>query len=169
MPGDTITKWEWSFDGVTYQVLTATPNVTTVFENRNPGGYNVFLRVTDNTANSYPSSGQPNLTSTDTAQVYVRAVGAAECAACPTNLRAVPKVVRVELNWTYRQGAVRYNVYRAAAAGGPYDLIGIANVGVYHDTNVRVGSRYYYTVREVGANGVPVCTSNEATALVTAR
>ncbi len=72
-PFDTITAYEWELDGVSPfdygEAVGATADVTFATS----GVRNVGLRVTDNSALAYPSSGDPavDLTNTDNTQVVV--------------------------------------------------------------------------------------------------
>ncbi len=74
----------------------------------------------------------------------------------------------VTLAWTASTDAgASYNVYRAAATGGPYTKINSLPVSgtTYVDTTVAVGTAYYYVARSV-LNGVESINSNEASATV---
>jgi hypothetical protein len=122
--------------------------------------------VTDTTAASFPSSGQPNLSSTATAQVYVRAAGDPACAGCVTNLAASAKSRQVQLTWT-GNGADHYNIFRALVNGGPYTKIGVATTAqtVYFDNTVVNGTTYYYVIRPASLGEVELCQSNQVSAL----
>jgi hypothetical protein len=82
--GDYIKEYAWDIDGDgQYDITTAQPtiNVTNDFQNQGlgAGNYIIRLRVTDNTAASYPSSPSGDLTDTDLAQVRVRDAGSPDC------------------------------------------------------------------------------------------
>ncbi len=64
----------------------------------------------------------------------------------PTGLKAETTASAVSLSWTKTQGAARYRVYRSYAANGSYTLIGETAANAYADTDVSMGSRYYYKV-----------------------
>jgi hypothetical protein len=171
-PGDFIKAYAWDLNG-SGQFLGATgptPDVTAFYTGVGPGSYLAQLRVTDNTAASFPSSGQPDLTSIASAQVYVRSATAPECASCPKDVKVYPKITKVEVYWTYRAGALGYNVYRSATPGGPYTYVGNAKVGLFVDTkNLVLNTTYYYVIREVLANTNELCQSNEASGKLVGR
>ena len=171
LPGDFIKSYGWDLDGnASYGDVTgATPDVTAFFTGKGVGSYLVQLRVTDNTAASFPSSGQPDLSDTDSAQVVVKASTDPTCAGCISNLAARPKGGKVGLTWSKKPAAASYNVYRGTVSGGPYLKIGSATatslaLASYFDGAVVNGTTYYYIVREVGANGAEYCQSNQASA-----
>ena len=84
--------------------------------------------------------------------------------------QTTPKITKVEVYWTYRAGAVGYNVYRSTTPGGPYTLLGKATVGLFVDTKSLVlNTTYYYVIREVLANTNEVCQSNEASGKLVGR
>jgi len=81
-PGDSITEYAWEVDGdndFNDFVSTPQPDVTAFYTGLGVGDYLVQLRVTDNTAASFPSSGLPDLTSVDSAEVRVRPSGDPLC------------------------------------------------------------------------------------------
>ncbi len=73
-PGDTIQEYAWELDGNNTfdDALGPTPDVTAYFSGQGIGDYLVQLRVTDTTSTSYPTSGEPDLSDTDIAEVRVR-------------------------------------------------------------------------------------------------
>lgn len=170
-PGDFIKSYEWLLGGAQF-ATGAVPDVTAFFNSKGIGNYLVTLRVKDNTGTSYPSAGTGDLTGEDTAEVSVRSSEDPVCALCPRNLKAYPKITKIEVTWTYRVGAVKYNVYRSKVSGGPYLKVGEATNGLFVDTNGLVNNpatTYYYVVREVAASGQERCQSNEASALLRRR
>jgi hypothetical protein len=178
MPPDRITEYAWDLDGDAQydDAFGATPDVTAFFTARGVGSYLIQLRVTDNTAASFPSSGMSNLIDTDTAVVYVRVATDPACASCVTNLVARPKLNKADLTWTWRAGAHHYNVYRGTISGGPYIKIGavyapgLPNTGVYMDAGpLTLNMTYYWIVREAAANNDESCQSNQAAATMRAR
>ena len=166
-PGDFITAYLWDLngDGVFGDVTGAQPDVTGFYAAKGPGGYLAQLKVADNTALSFPSSGQPNLTSTASAQVLVKAADDPACAGCISNLTARAKPSEVQLVWT-QTGAHHYNVYRSTISGGPYLFIGstTSTYSTYLDRTVSNGTTYYYVVRPALLNGAETCQSNQASA-----
>lgn len=170
-PGDTIQSYLWTLGADTIGTA-AVQDATSYFQGKGVGSYLVTLKVTDTTATSFPSAGTGDLSDTDTAEVFVRSSTDPACALCPRNLKAYPKITKVELSWTVRPGALKYNVYRSTVAGGPYSKIGESSVGLYVDTKSLVNdppTTYYYVIREVAASGAELCQSNQATALLRRR
>jgi hypothetical protein len=170
-PGNTIIEYCWNLDGIqaTCEELGPTPDVTAYYQAQGPGGYIAQLKVTDNTATSHPSFGEPNLSDIDSAQVLVKD-GADPACECVNDLAARPKSGKVQLTWT-DTGASSYNVYRGTTMGGPYVLLAntTSTYSTYLDTNVANGTTYYYVVREAALNGDDLCQSNEASATPQAR
>jgi PKD repeat protein len=170
-PGDFIKEYAWDLNGGGNfnTAFGVKPDVTSFFTGKGPGAYLVQLRVTDNTALSFPVSGLPDLTSTAAAQVFVKASSDPVCQSCITDLMAIPKSGKVQLQWTHT-GADHYNVYRSTVSGGPYLRIGTtqSTYSLYIDTAVVNGTMYYYVVREAALNGNELCQSNEAMARPTA-
>jgi hypothetical protein len=170
-PGDTIISYEWDLDGDSQfdDATGVSPDVTAFFFGQPPGNYLVQVRVTDNTASSYPSSGQPNLSSVDSATVTIYASDDPACA-CVEDLTARAKPGKIQLVWTH-SGAPSYNIYRGTTAGGPYSYLDSTSstYSTYLDGTVVNGTQYYYVLREVLPNGREICESNEATALPSAR
>jgi hypothetical protein len=163
-PGDTIIEYAWDLDGdAAFDDATgAQPNVTTFFTNLGVGSYLIQLRVTDRTATSYPSSGQPDLTDTDSAVVVVRSASDPACA-CAMGLVARAKNRTVQLNWNYA-GAHHFNVYRGTIAGGPYLRIASTSAQLYVDLAVVNGTTYYYVVRPATITDAETCQSAEVSA-----
>jgi PKD repeat protein len=174
-PGNTITQYAWELNGNNMfdDASGLTPNVTGLFT-VNAVPYLIQLRVTDNSGISHPSFGG-NLSDTHTAQVFVRNAADPDCS-CVSNLAARPKPGKADLTWSWRLGAVKYNVYRGTTSGGPYQRIGVvtapglSNTGVYADMGpLTSGLTYYYIVREAALNNEELCTSNQASATPAAR
>ena len=165
-PGDTIISYEWDLDGDgQYDDAVGTqPDVTAFFVGKGPGSYLIQLRVTDNTAVSFPSSGFGNLVDTDSTVVVVRSSTDPECA-CVNNLTARAKPGKVQLTWTYT-GAHHYNVYRGTISGGPYLKIAstTSTYSLYIDYAVVNGTTYYYVLREADFLDREFCQSNQASA-----
>lgn len=173
-PGDFIKEYAWDLDGngVFDNASGAQPNVTAFFTGKGQGSYLVQLRVTDNTAASFPGSGQPDLTDTDSAQVFVKSATDPVCTtSCVNNLAARAKLSKIQLTWTHIAGTHHYNVYRSTTSGGPYLFIGstTSTYSTYLDNGpLTVGTRYYYVVRPAQLNGNETCQSNQASAIPTA-
>jgi hypothetical protein len=159
-PGDHIKQYAWELNGNNLfdDASGATPDVTTILPGV-PGSFNISLRVTDNTAASFPSSGQPDLTSTDSAQVTIRATTDPACACSAATARA--RNGQVQLTWTAKAGAASYNVYRGTASGGPYIKIANVNTLSYLSTGLTNGVTYYFVIRPAAPNTNELCQSNQ--------
>jgi hypothetical protein len=171
-PGDFIKLYSWDLngDGVFGDVTGVAPNVTANFTS--PGQFLIRLRVTDNTSLSFPSSGQPDLTSTASAQVFVRSATDPACAACISTLTARAKLTKIQLVWTAMPGVHHYNVYRSTVNGGPYQFIGTTDstYSTYLDNGpLTLNTMYYYVVRAANLAGQEICQSNQAFARPVAR
>lgn len=174
-PGDTITQYAWNLDGDADfdDASGAQPDVTAYFTGKGPGAYLVQLRVTDNTALSFPSSGYGNLSDTASAQVFVKSATDPVCTtSCVSNLAARAKLTKIQLTWTHVPGTHHYNVYRSTVSGGPYLFIGstTSTYSTYLDNGpLTLGTTYYYVVRPAQLNGNEICQSNQASAKPAAR
>lgn len=161
-PQDYIQQYAWDvFGGNAFtDAYGATPDVTGKW---GPGSYLIQLKVTDNTALSFPSSGMSDLSSTASSQVVVK-----PSCNCITDLKALAKNNLVQINWTNTQ-ADHYNVYRSTVQGGPYVLIAtvsgnsLSRLGLL-DKNVTNNVTYYYVVRDANLAGDEYCQSNEVKA-----
>ena len=164
-PANTIVAYEWDLDndGQFDDAAGSQPNVTANFPGT--GAFLVQLRVTDNTAASFPSSGQPNLSDSDSAQVTVRAATDPACVCATLTARAKPGEVQV--NWTAVAGAASYNIYRGTVSGGPYLKIATVPAGqlLYINKGLTNFTMYYYVVRPAALNGSESCQSNQASAM----
>ncbi|HUF61982.1 MAG TPA: PKD domain-containing protein [Verrucomicrobiales bacterium] len=168
-PGDTIQSYEWELNGNNMfdDAVGAEPDVTAFFQALGEGDYVIQVRVTDTTATSFPSSGQPDLSDTDFATVHVLAADDEICACSEEmDLQARPKSVKVQLTWV-DIGAAGYNVYRSTITGGPYVKIGETNstYATFLDGGpLTLGTPYYYVVRAKGLDELEFCQSLEASA-----
>lgn len=144
-PDDLITAWDWDltspltgFNDVSGETVTlAAAEIASFFVATGP--QKIGLRVTDNTAASYPSSGDPNLTNVDFADIEVYAA----CADC--TLDAQIGCESVIISW---DGDGDFDVYRSTQ--GPntgFALVASINGSSYEDTAVVSGTTYYYRVR----------------------
>jgi hypothetical protein len=109
-PDDTITAWDWDLNGApwgytdeTGEVIAFGGGYTTYFNTA--GNYNIGLRVTDNTAASYPGSGEPDLTDEDFSVVEVYD-------GCICELSAEVGCQYVTLSWG-NVGADKYVIYKS--------------------------------------------------------
>ena len=170
-PGDSIKTYAWDLngDGVFNDAYGAQPDVTAYFLAKGVGSYLVQLKVTDNTAASFPASGFGDLSSTASAVVNVLAPSDPGCS-CVSDLAARAKPGKVQLTWT-NTGAHHYNVYRSKVNGGPYVLLAAATTTycTYLDNTAINGTTYYYVVREANLVNQELCQSNQASAKPTGR
>ena len=161
-PPDYIKQYAWDLfgSGTFADAFGSTPDVTGKW---GPGSYLIQLKVTDNTHLSFPSSGLPDLSSTASSQVLVKA----SCN-CINDLTALAKSKLVQLTWTNTY-ADHYNIYRSTVSGGPYTLIAtvpgsaMTRLG-FLDKTVTNNTTYYYVVRDANLNGDEYCQSNEVKA-----
>jgi hypothetical protein len=175
-PGDTIQSYEWELDGDGDfdDALGAQPDVTAFFQASGVGDYLVQLRVKDTTSTSFPSSGQPDLTDTDAAQVSVKDAADQICNCVDDLATTRAKDGKVQLNWT-PIGTPSYNVYRGTVSGGPYLLVGntTSQLSVFVDYGLTNGTTYYYVVRPYSSpapgSGSETCQSNQTSATPTGR
>jgi len=140
-PPDTITAWDWDFfppltnftDASGETVVLNAAAVTSTFS---AGTNTIGLRVTDNTALSFPSSGKPNLTHAAFGTVTLYP-------ACPTGtLSAAIACHTVMLTWT---NAGAYDVLRSTQ--GPNEgfvKVGQASGTAFADATVVSGTTYWY-------------------------
>ena len=122
-------------------------------------GDHIFkLRVT--------GTNNPNSTNYYAVPDRVDIVTAGSGPAAPTGLTAAGQPTSVQLSWTAAPNAQYYNVYRGTAPGAESETpIATPSNATYTDSNVTVGSTYYYTVATVSDGGTST-TSNEASAEV---
>lgn len=165
-PDDTVTAWDWDLDGAPYDYDTksgVSPTLTSTEINTlfSAGSNDVGLRVSDNTEDAYPTSGEPNLTDTGFSTVMVYD----DCGELCT-LNAAVKLGKVQLVWSAAGGADSYDIYRSTA--GPnsgFVLIAddhVTDYATYLDVNVVNGTTYWYRI--VSSNG---CGSKAARATPT--
>jgi hypothetical protein len=111
------------------------------------GSEPIGLRVTDNTANAYPGSGQGNLSNAtfDTVDVQTGSM---------CTLTARSKSGKIQLTWAPVFGAT-YDVYRSTVGpnNGFAKIAGgvVSTYATYLDESVVNGTKYYYRV--VASNG----------------
>ena len=144
-----------TFDGSTFTQVTST--------NVNAPGAGNYMLFTVSGQTSFTMSATPiNFRSPVNA---IQVVNLSVAPAAPTNLVALATNNLVSLNWAGSAGALTYNVYRGATAGGESatPLATGVNGASYRDTSAVNGATYYYTVKAVNNTGVSGA-SNEATA-----
>lgn len=169
-PGD-VMSFAWDLgSGYASGPTVPQPDVTAYFLAKGTGSYLVKLQVTDTTAMSFPSSGQPNLSSVASAIVNVLEPTDPACS-CIAKFAARPKSGKIQLTWAPRAGTASYNIYRGTISGGPYLKIGstTSTYATYLDSNAVNGTTYHYVVRAVAANADEMCQSDQATARASAR
>lgn len=86
----------------------------------------------------------------------------------PTGLAAGPdSYPGIALSWNPSPAAASYNVKRSTVNGGPYSVVASRATTDYNDTNVVIGTPYYYVVSAVTTGGESA-NSTQATATATA-
>lgn len=73
--------------------------------------------------------------------------------AAPSAIFTSPADGQVMVRWTESFGATTYNIYRAAASGGPYEKVATTSNTACIDANVKNGTTYYYVVRSSNSAG----------------
>jgi hypothetical protein len=161
-PGDFIKSYGWDLDvnGTFGDASGVRPDVTAYYSTKGAGTYLYRLRVTDNTATSFPHSGFGDLSSTADGNVILDG----DCA-CVTNLAANAMRSRVDLSWQH-VGADKYMIYRKTT--GAFAKIGetTAPVTVYSDLTAVNGTTYTYMVKPFKTAATPqeYCESNSVAA-----
>lgn len=162
-PADAITAWDWDLnnDLVFDDASGPRVDVSDHFSTLGTGDYLIRLRVTDNTAAAFPSSGRDNLVDTSVTRVQVRDESDAACN-CLTDVAARPNMQRVQLTWS-DTGAHAYGIYRSEQEGGPYERIAVTDnrYSTYLDLGIELNTPYYYAVSELGTDGRDLCRSRE--------
>ena len=79
--------------------------------------------------------------------------GGGNLPSAPTGLTATAGNTQVSLSWTASSGATSYHVKRGTATGGPYSQAGAATAAGFTDTGLTNGTKYYYVVAALNANG----------------
>jgi hypothetical protein len=165
-PGDKIASWDWDLNGDAQfvEAIGAKPDVTAFFSAKPLGPYLISLKVTDTTQASF---GQPDLSDTDSAQVYLRASTDPACSCMAVIGRG--KFSKVELSWTPKPGVIEYEILRRAKVTDPFLKIGSVpgTNGLYTDSGLPARVTYYYIVVQKTSAGV--CESNVVTATTTSR
>ncbi len=151
--GDTIMAWDWDLKAPYFPTPPVNPDksgpIVTVtaadlLSYFNIGKNTVGLRVTDNTPEAFPASGDPALTNVNFSTVDVYD-------ACACNLAARAKAGKIQLTWTHPVGSAEtYDVYKSEV--GPNT--GFINIksglvttyATYLDTDVTIGKAYWYRI-----------------------
>ncbi|WNO11572.1 putative Ig domain-containing protein [Teredinibacter sp. KSP-S5-2] len=171
LPGDQIVSYQWDLnnDLVFGDLSGSVVDASAQLQALGVGDHLIRLRVTDNTAESFPSSGQSDLSDIAVTQVRVRDAADALCN-CLADLAARPKMTKIQLTWT-DSGAAKYAVYRSLNEGGPYERVATTDsrYSTYLDLGLELDTPYFYYVEELSLSGQPVCRSREVTATPTAR
>jgi trimeric autotransporter adhesin len=127
--------------------------------------------VANGFAYSYQVTAQPNgneacATAPSTCLQVTPAFAPCTPPAAPAALSATPAgPTQVNLLWTASPGATGYNVYRAAASGGPYTFAGFTAANTFsNNTGLTCGTPYYYVVRAANSSTCESGSSIQATA-----
>ncbi|MCK9363487.1 MAG: fibronectin type III domain-containing protein [Syntrophales bacterium] len=73
--------------------------------------------------------------------------------AAPAGLTAIAGNGEASLNWTAVSGVTDYVLYRGAVSGGPYSFVAQTQGTGYMNRSLSNGTRYYYVVTALNANG----------------
>jgi hypothetical protein len=145
--GDSIVSWEWEADFVApYEFNEAAGQIAALPAYTASGRRDIALRVTDNTAITFPTAGTPDLTDVAYGEVIIYKAGV-------TDLYARPKATKCQLVWTHIDAPL-YEVLRSES--GPnqgFELIGTTDstYSTYLDYNVVMYKDYWYRIRsEIG-------------------
>jgi hypothetical protein len=157
-PFDQINAYDWDLNlatGAPFDAIGATgahPNVRF----HGAGTRDAALRVTDNTALAYPSSGKPDLV--DSAATTLSVV---DCA-CMGRVVGRAHTNIVQLVWQPVAGAASYDVYRATQPNAGYVLRGddvVSDRATYLDP-VGMSGTYWYRITPHDAAGAELCGSS---------
>jgi hypothetical protein len=161
--GDRITAWDWELNPPPFNYDDAAGE-TTLWAFTSAGLKDIGLRVTDDSANVF---GSPNLTDEDFATAMVRDCG------CIDDLRARPKLTKVQLSWTPVSGAAGYDIYRSeTGATAGFTRIAadhVSSYALYLDDGVSVGDTYWYRIVPKGAGGAELCGTEAVGVTLTVR
>ena len=141
--GDSIITWEWEADfAAPYDFNEAAGQIATLPAFSAAGHQDIALRVTDNTAITFPTATTPDLTDVAYGEVIVYEAGV-------TDLYARPKATKCQLVWTHIDAPL-YEVLRSE--NGPnqgFELIGTttSTYSTFIDYNVELYIDYWYRVR----------------------
>ncbi len=149
-PLDTITAYDWDligpqlteFDDAQGATVDIDPSNNLFFDG--PGMYNIALQVTDNTALSYPGSGQDNLTDVDFTSVDMYE-------GCICDITADPGCNTANLSWTPVDGADEYIIFRSIRGINS----GFVELTTTENTSINIGIvrdmvNYYRVMAVVG-------------------
>ena len=164
-PADKIIAYVWDLDGNS-DYLDAdgiNPEVKAQLAELEIGNYPVKLRVTDNTAESFPSSGLPNQSDTALSTFSIRDKSDLLCSCLPQLTLEYSYSVfgpKVTVAWN-DSNADGFNVYRSATAAGPYELLTdvAINTTSFDDDGIEYEQSYYYKVSKIDIDGNEICTS----------
>ncbi len=158
-PNDTITAWDWDLDGAPFTYQSETGEIIILdgadFDYHFPqaGLYDIGLRVTDNTENAYPASGEPNLTDESFAVVDVYD-------GCICEVNAVAVCHRIFLSWD-DIGADSYDVFRSFAGENTgYEYLKTVTVPQSSHGSFVMGKEHWYRI--MAAFGNDKCLSKAA-------
>ncbi|MGB8451833.1 MAG: Ig-like domain-containing protein [Anaerocolumna sp.] len=112
------------------------------------------INITANNNSSYTVIGELEMMETVKPQV-----------SAPTNLTATVEKFNVNLSWDAVDGATSYNIKRSTISGGPYETITTGSAITFTDTDVTLGTTYYYVVSAVIFD-TESTDSNEASATI---
>ncbi|HDN65290.1 MAG TPA: hypothetical protein ENF23_03190 [Methanosarcinales archaeon] len=155
-PDDTLTAWEWDLDGAPFDYTDESGDVIALDYAGysayfgTAGNYDIGLRVTDNTAASYPASGEPDLTDEDFTVIEVYD-------GCICELSAVVGCQYVTLSWD-DVGADKYVIYKSTeGVNAGFEDTATTTETIKTLGSVVMGATTYYRVMAV--TGTDKCLS----------
>ncbi|OMH35344.1 putative Ig domain-containing protein [Motiliproteus sp. MSK22-1] len=170
-PADQLVSWQWDLNGDLNftDVQGEQADGSSILSSMGVGDYIARLRVTDNTASAYPSSGQPNLTDTAETSLLIRDAADAMCS-CQAGFSARAKYTKVGLDWE-NTGTHHYNIYRADSEQGPFVKIAESDNPYAHylDLGLELDKTYYYGISEANEHNKETCHSKTISVTPTAR
>jgi fibronectin type 3 domain-containing protein len=134
------------------------------------GSFNYAPAADFNGTDSFTYRASDGMSQSNIATVTINVSATPEAVPPVTDLTARAKSTEVQLVWTHT-GAASYNVYRSTTAGSGFSLITSTDstFSTYLDRNLINGTRYYYYVIAVAADGTASASSNEVSAVPSAR
>ena len=161
-PADFITAYEWDLDDdLLFDDSTEpTVDVTDQFRELDEGEYFIRLRVTDNSALSFPSADMGNLSDFSVTQVNVLNADNIECLVC--ELQAENGQGLINLTWTAHPEAFSYEISRRTGDETEAEVIATVEAEnvEFMDVNVEPNTRYIYSVRAIEDTSVVACSTS---------
>ncbi|MGA1876026.1 MAG: hypothetical protein ACMUIA_10500, partial [bacterium] len=149
-PFDTIISWNWDLNGSPWGYNQAFEEIASIDPAAffSAGTHTIGLRVSDNTAEAFPESGQSNLTDEDFGEVTVHN-------GCVCDLSFEIGCQSIILQWSVPG---TYEVLRSTSGSNTgFTKIGEVTGTGYTDLAVDSGTTYYYRLKGVSPDCMSVC------------